>query len=146
VGSIPETVGGRFPGPNFGRKDLRGPAHSPDNGGLGLRHAHRSGAHDRDVLFSRTLDGRHRVATVVANQVQNVDAVQLATLAIRIVVLTTGEQSNECSQTHAHLHGNFLAGLWAPNYWLFVLLGRKSLLSAGFFSGSAQPIAGQGPE
>jgi hypothetical protein len=64
-----------------------------------LCHAYGARANDRHVFVSGALDGRDRVAAVVANQMQNVNAVQLASFTIGVVVLAAGQESNNCVQS-----------------------------------------------
>jgi len=75
-----------------------------------MRRQHRAGAHHRHVFIGRALDRRDRVSAVVADQVQDIHAMQQSTFSVCVVVPAASDESKQITEmTHAPLHRNFLA-------------------------------------
>jgi len=61
-----------------------------------------AGFHDLLMFFCRPLNRRHRVPTLVTDQMQHVHAVQLASLAEGVRVTATTKTELKCAKYGAH--------------------------------------------
>ena len=80
-------------------------------------HIHGSRTNNRLMFVGRAIDCGDRMAAVVTNKMQHLNAMQRATFSVSVVVLATRNESKQRSQSaHARLHGNFLAAFWG-RFW-----------------------------